>query len=141
MLLPSRVRVTGKGGQEDGQAYVVVDDGKGATFVQINVQSGMGGVAGDLFGADAETLPNGTLVATHKGAGDDKGGSGLVMGTVDSLVPGGGLRVQLRVAAHRRDPPRTGPDHGRVAQDRAVGGLAHPLTAGPRATCAHFASA
>ncbi|MGY0017691.1 hypothetical protein ACVHNB_01725 [Streptomyces sp. YJ-C3] len=84
-LLPHRVRVTAEGGQGDGYAYVVVDDGKGETLVQINVQSGMDDVRGDLFGSDAETLPDGTQVATHQGAGDDKGGTGIVMWTADAM--------------------------------------------------------
>ncbi|MFJ9040922.1 hypothetical protein ACIRF8_30655 [Streptomyces sp. NPDC102406] len=88
-LLPQRARVTATGGEDDGYAYVVVDDGKGASLVQINVQSGMGDVAGDLFGAGAEKLADGTLVATHRDGGDDKGGSGIVRWTADVLRPDG----------------------------------------------------
>ncbi|NEB79179.1 hypothetical protein G3I40_28760 [Streptomyces sp. SID14478] len=84
-LLPQRAKVTAEGGQDAGYAYVVVDDGKGATLVQINVQSGMNDVRGDLFGSDAELLPDGTQVATRKGDGDDKGGAGIVMWTADTM--------------------------------------------------------
>ncbi|GAA2346659.1 hypothetical protein OKJ48_39335 [Streptomyces kunmingensis] len=88
-LLPSRVRVTGEGGEDGGYAYVVVDDGKGASFVQINVQPGMNDVRDDLFGSGAETMPDGTLVSTKKGSGDDKGGAGIVMWTADTMRPDG----------------------------------------------------
>ncbi|MFJ1972173.1 hypothetical protein ACIO93_26225 [Streptomyces sp. NPDC087903] len=82
-LLPEGVKVVSKGGDGD-YAYVVVDDGKGRSLVQINVQKGMSDVAGELSGAGAETLDDGTLVAARKGPGD-KGVAGAVMWTVDSL--------------------------------------------------------
>lgn len=88
-LLPERVKVTAEGGQDAGYAYVVVDDGKGATLVQINVQPDMSDVEGQLFGPDAEVLPDGTKVTTHKGSGDDKGGAGIVMWTADTMRTGG----------------------------------------------------
>lgn len=83
-LLPKGVEVTAKGGQETGYAYVVVDDGKGRSLVQINVQGGMSDVEDQLFGPDAETLPDGTKVATQQGPGE-KGGAGVVMWTVDTI--------------------------------------------------------
>ncbi|MEU6390104.1 hypothetical protein [Streptomyces sp. NPDC046939] len=110
-LLPKRVGVTGEGGQDGGYAYVVVDDGKGGSFVQINVQSGIRDVADDLFGPGDETLPDGTRVATHEGPGDDKGGSGTVMWTVDTLRPDG-LRVAVSAfnsASQRTDATREQP--------------------------------
>ncbi|MGW0710816.1 hypothetical protein ACWD4G_33505 [Streptomyces sp. NPDC002643] len=90
-LLPDGVDVVTKGGQETDFAYVVLDDGKGKSLVQINVQPGMGDVAGELFGAGAETLPDGTKVASRQGPGE-KGGAGVVMWTVDTLRTDG-LRV------------------------------------------------
>ncbi|WP_372350001.1 hypothetical protein [Streptomyces sp. KL116D] len=84
-LLPERVRVTAEGGQESQYAYLVVDDGKGATLLQINVQPDMRDVAGELYGNDAEKLPDGTLVSTRKGPGDGKGGAGIVMWTADTM--------------------------------------------------------
>lgn len=90
-LLPNDVRVVSKGGQESEYGFVVVDDGKGASFVQINVQPGMSDVESQLFGSDAEVLPDGTKVATKQGPGDDKA-DGLVMWTVDTLRTDG-LRV------------------------------------------------
>lgn len=83
-LLPKGLKVTDRSGDDDGEyAYAVVDDGKGASFVQVNVQPDMRDVAGDLFGSDDETLPDGTRVAVHQGPGDDKGAT--VMWTVDTM--------------------------------------------------------
>ncbi|WP_394431925.1 hypothetical protein [Streptomyces sp. SGAir0957] len=110
-LLPKRLKATGSGGQDGGYAYVVVDDGKGASFVQVNVQSGMQDVAGDLFGSGGETLPDGTRVATQEGAGDDKGGSGIVMWTADTMRPDG-FRVVVsafNAASQETDATRPSP--------------------------------
>ncbi|MFF4469469.1 hypothetical protein ACFYZ3_07895 [Streptomyces sp. NPDC001599] len=93
-LLPKKLDVVAHGGQESEYAYVVVDDGRGRSLVQINVQYGMGDVAGQLY-ADGETLPDGTRVATRQGPGE-KAGSGVVMWTVDTLRPGpAGFRVVI----------------------------------------------
>ncbi|GGL76802.1 hypothetical protein GCM10010129_20720 [Streptomyces fumigatiscleroticus] len=109
-LLPDDVDVVGDGGQETEYGYVVVDDGKGASFVQINVQPGMSDVADQLFGSGSETLPDGTRVTERKGAGDNKG-LGLVMWTVDTLRTDG-LRVVVsafnsgsQITAPTRDTP------------------------------------
>ncbi|MFG3530088.1 hypothetical protein ACGF8B_25570 [Streptomyces sp. NPDC047917] len=89
-LLPASAKVvSGRG--DDGFAYVVVDDGKGASLVQINVQPGMSDLGDELFGAGAEVLPDGTKVVTHREPGE-KGGEGVVMWTADTLRPDG-LRV------------------------------------------------
>ncbi|MFF1731705.1 hypothetical protein [Streptomyces sp. NPDC058247] len=82
-LLPKSAKVTTRHG-EDGFAYIVVNDGKGASLVQINVQPNMSDVEGELFGSGAQTLPDGTKVVTHQGPGE-KGGQGVVMWTVDTL--------------------------------------------------------
>ncbi|MEV5866481.1 hypothetical protein AB0L79_07540 [Streptomyces tendae] len=93
-LLPGTLDVVAHGGQESEYAYVVVDDGRGRSLVQINVQYGMADVAGQLY-ADGETLPDGTRVATRQGPGE-KAGSGVVMWTVDTLRPGpAGFRVVI----------------------------------------------
>ncbi|MFG3078136.1 hypothetical protein [Streptomyces sp. NPDC048225] len=93
-LLPENLDVVARGGQESEYAYVVVDDGRGRSLVQINVQYGMADVAGQLY-ADGETLPEGTRVATRQGPGE-KAGSGVVMWTVDTLRPGPeGFRVVI----------------------------------------------
>ncbi|MEV5885568.1 hypothetical protein AB0L74_23105 [Streptomyces sp. NPDC052020] len=110
-LLPEGVKVVSRGGQESEYAYVVVDDGKGASLVQINVQHGMSDVADQLYGS-GETLPDGTRVATRQGPGDDRV-PGVVMWTVDTLRPGAdGFRVVVSAfnngaahAAPTRDEP------------------------------------
>ncbi|MCX4916717.1 hypothetical protein [Streptomyces sp. NBC_00687] len=89
-LLPADVTVTSRGADDQEYAWVVVDDGKGRSLVQINVQPNMGDVEGQLFGG-AETLPDGTKVATKKAPGE-KGGAGVVMWTADTIRPDG-LRV------------------------------------------------
>ncbi|MER5932704.1 hypothetical protein [Streptomyces sp. NPDC002054] len=91
-LLPKDgVTVVGKGGEGD-YAYAVLDDGKGKSFVQVNVQPKMHDVAGPLFGSgDVTTLPDGTKVKIEKKPGE-KGGAGVVWWTVDTLRPNG-LRV------------------------------------------------
>jgi hypothetical protein len=93
-LLPKGVEVVAKGGQETEYAYLVVDDGKGRTFVQVNVQPDMRDVAGDLYGAGSETLPDGTRVTIRQGPGDDKAGSGILMWTADTMRKDG-MRVVI----------------------------------------------
>ncbi|MFI9821650.1 hypothetical protein ACIHFC_14440 [Streptomyces sp. NPDC052013] len=108
-LLPGDVRVVSQGGQEAEYAYVVVDDGKGASFVQINVQPGSSDLAGELFGS-AETLPDGTKVTTGQGPGE-KGGAGVVMWTADTLRTDG-LRVVVsafNTGAQHEDTTRDAP--------------------------------
>ncbi|WP_338698863.1 hypothetical protein V2W30_21655 [Streptomyces sp. Q6] len=88
-LLPHRAKVVGEGGQESEYVYVVVDDGKGKSLVQLNVQPGMSDEGGELFDADTETLPDGTKVRKRKGNGDDKGGANMVQWTVDTMTEDG----------------------------------------------------
>ncbi|WP_371577260.1 hypothetical protein [Streptomyces sp. NBC_01314] len=93
-LLPENVEIVSKEEElESDFAYVVLDDGKGQSLVQVNVQPGMADLADSLFGADAETLPDGTKVVTRQGPGE-KGGEGVVMWTVDTLRADG-LRVVI----------------------------------------------
>ncbi|MFB8031453.1 hypothetical protein ACFC5Z_00540 [Streptomyces sp. NPDC056004] len=89
-LLPVSAKVASERG-DDGYAYVVVNDGKGASLVQINVQPDMSDVEGELFKAGAEVLPDGTKVVTRQGPGE-KGGAGVVMWTADTIRTDG-LRV------------------------------------------------
>ncbi|WP_030749363.1 hypothetical protein [Streptomyces griseus] len=83
-LVPGGLQVVDKGGE--GQfAYAVVDDGKGKSLVQVNVQYGMGDVADDLFGSgDVTTLPDGRKVKLTRQPGE-KGGAGVVWWTADTL--------------------------------------------------------
>ncbi|MFD8219296.1 hypothetical protein ACFV2U_37790 [Streptomyces sp. NPDC059697] len=83
-LLPKGVKVVAKSGPDSGYGYVVLDDGKGRSLVQINVQPNMSDVEHQLFGADAETPADGTKVVTHKEPGE-KGGAGVVMWTADTI--------------------------------------------------------
>jgi hypothetical protein len=87
-LLPKGLAVVGRSSDETGFGYLVVDDGKGASLVQVNVQTGMNDVRDQLFDSGSEELPDGTLVAVHKEPGE-KGGKGVVMWTVDSMTPDG----------------------------------------------------
>jgi hypothetical protein len=85
-LLPKGVKVVAKSGPDSGYAYVVLDDGKGRSLVQINVQPDMSDVKDQLFGTGAETLADGTKVVTHKKPGE-KGG--VVMWTADTIRTNG----------------------------------------------------
>ncbi|WYB30936.1 hypothetical protein V6574_15330 [Streptomyces sp. SM1P] len=89
-LLPDGLTVTDVTDSGGEFASVVVNDGKGRSLVQINVQQDMRDVAHQLY-RDATTLPDGTLLATSKKPGE-KGGAGVVMWTADSMRPDG-MRV------------------------------------------------
>ncbi|MDQ0907970.1 hypothetical protein QFZ22_003955 [Streptomyces canus] len=81
-LLPKGLKVTDKSSDDGDFAYAVVDDGKGRSMVQVNVQPDMLDSAGDLFGSNSETLPDGTRVAVRQGRGDR---ADQVMWTVDTM--------------------------------------------------------
>lgn len=94
-LLPMGAEVVSRSGKDEWFGYVVLDDGKGASLVQVNVdltkQDGDHTAPDgkdDRFGSGAKTLPDGTKVATRQGHGE-KGGKGVVMWTVDTLRPDG----------------------------------------------------
>ncbi|MFH9861684.1 hypothetical protein [Streptomyces sp. NPDC017202] len=82
--LPDGMQVVSSDHDETEFAYAVVDDGKGRSYVQVNMQRGMSDAAGELYGSGAETLADGTRVATRQGPGE-KGGEGVVMWTVDTM--------------------------------------------------------
>lgn len=111
--LPDGLTVKASGKQESEYAYVVVDDGRGRSFVQINVQPNMSDVESDLFSSDTEVLADGTKVATHQGPGE-KGGEGVKVNQVDTIRPDG-LRVAVSAfntanqneAATRAEPALT----------------------------------
>ncbi|MGW6567223.1 hypothetical protein [Streptomyces sp. NPDC054975] len=85
-LLPKQLTVVSKGGEGEF-AYVVVNDGKGKSLVQINVQNGMDDVAGHIA-AGGTKLPDGRLVKVTQESGE-KGGAGVVSWTADSLTKSG----------------------------------------------------
>ncbi|MCF3129365.1 hypothetical protein [Streptomyces olivochromogenes] len=83
-LLPKGLHVVSKSADDTDFAYAVVDDGKGKSLVQVNVQADMRDVGDDLFGTGSEILANGTRLAVRQGPGE-KGGEGVVMWTVDTM--------------------------------------------------------
>ncbi|MFB6840847.1 hypothetical protein [Streptomyces sp. NPDC056361] len=87
-LLPKGLKVTDKGGSGEF-GFLVVDDGKGKSLVQINVQPNMKSVADELFGSgDVTTLPDGRKVKVTQQPGE-KGGAGVVWWTADTITPAG----------------------------------------------------
>ncbi|MFJ2232471.1 hypothetical protein [Streptomyces sp. NPDC087859] len=92
-LMPDDVEVVSRGGDASGWGYVVVDDGKGKSLVEINVQPNMGDLTGESIFEGAESLPDGTMLVTREDAGD-KDVSGTVRWTVDT-VRINGLRVVI----------------------------------------------
>lgn len=106
-LLPKGLTVSEAGDPGDtGFGYLVVDDGKGKTLVQVNVQADMSDDEGDLFGSGAEVLSDGTKVAEHQGPGE-KGGSGVVMWTVDTIRTDGKRVVISAFNSNAQDSPST----------------------------------
>ncbi|MET8168442.1 hypothetical protein ABZT34_29990 [Streptomyces sp. NPDC005329] len=81
--LPENLEIVSSGGQE-GFAYAVVDDGKGKSYLQVNLQLNMSDAADQLYGSDPATLSDGTRVTTSQGPGE-KGGEGVVMWTADTM--------------------------------------------------------
>ncbi|MEU2423072.1 hypothetical protein ABZ619_18965 [Streptomyces sp. NPDC007851] len=119
-LIPKGLKVVAQGSDDDQFTYVVVDDGHGRSLVQINVQPNMSDVADQLFGTGSRTLPDGTLVAEHKGPGE-KGGAGVVMWTADTLRTDG-FRVVISAfnsGSQRTPATRTAPALT-MAQLRAI---------------------
>ncbi|MGY4926147.1 hypothetical protein [Streptomyces sp. 900105755] len=110
-LVPKGLKVVAHGSDDDSEfSYVVVDDGKGRSLVQVNVQPDMSDVAKQLFGAGSETLPDGTRVAERKQPGE-KGGAGVVMWTVDTMRTDG-FRVVISAfnsGSQRSAATRTAP--------------------------------
>ncbi|MEU6378314.1 hypothetical protein [Streptomyces sp. NPDC046909] len=93
-LLPDGVQLVSRSEDEGDYGYVVVDDGKGKSMIEINVQPDMGDITSESFFKDgAETLPDGTMVSVREDGGD-KGVGGAVRYTVDT-VRADGLRVVI----------------------------------------------
>lgn len=82
-MLPKGLRVTSQGG--DGEyGYVVVDDGKGKSLVQVNVQHDMGDQACALYCEGSTTLPDGGFLKLTQRPGE-KGGAGVVWWSADTM--------------------------------------------------------
>jgi hypothetical protein len=93
-LLPDGMTPVSVGGDESGWGYVVADDGKGRSLVEINVQPNMGDLLGESVFEGAKSVGDeGTMVVTRVDSGD-KGVSGAVRWTVDT-VRINGLRVVI----------------------------------------------
>ncbi|MFJ4922304.1 hypothetical protein [Streptomyces sp. NPDC088725] len=92
-LLPGGLKIIDRGSQENAYAFAVVDDGKGPTRVEINVQPRMQDVEGELFTAGTVVLPDGTKLLTSRKPGE-KGGAGMVRWIADTIRPDG-LRVSV----------------------------------------------
>ena len=110
-LLPKGVfKVSGDSGDDSDFGYLVLDDGKGKSLVQVNVQGNMSDVESDLFGSDAEVLADGTKVARHQEP-SEKGGAGAVMWTVDTIRTDGRRVVisELNSGAPHDDATRKTP--------------------------------
>lgn len=107
-LLPKGAEVVERG---DDYSYLVIDDGKGRSLVEIDVQHGMGDVAGELFGSDSETLADGTKVTDRQDAGD-KDVPGCVRWTVDTLRTDG-FRVVVR--SYNAGGPHAAPSRAKPA--------------------------
>ncbi|MGX6742760.1 hypothetical protein [Streptomyces peucetius] len=108
-LLPGDLKIVDQQG-EPGYGFVVADDGRGASFIQVNAQTGMGDLSQDVFAGDVTTLPDGTKVMVKKETDpDQKGGAGAVGWTVDTLRPDG-----FRVVMMAFNAPGQGQDASRA---------------------------
>ncbi|MFF2996571.1 DUF6518 family protein [Streptomyces sp. NPDC057950] len=87
-MVPPGLEVTRRGGQDGANAYVVVTDSRGASRIEVTVQTGMSFTKNELF-TGSTTLPDGTLLKTSRQA---DGTDGLVTWTADTLREDG-LRV------------------------------------------------
>jgi hypothetical protein len=107
-LLPQGMKTVEKQG-DPGYGFVVVDDGRGRSFVQVNVQNNMQDLASHWTG-DVTTAPDGTEVMVQKeNDPDQKGGAGAVGWTVDALSPDG-----FRVVMSAFNTPGQGQDASRA---------------------------
>lgn len=108
-LLPAGIKVTGQDTSDDGgYTYLLVDDGKGVTRLEINVQPDMGDVEGQLFGSGGPTLPGGTQLVTHKDPGE-KGGTGMLLWQADTIRPDGLRVVVMESNGEQQSGPATRP--------------------------------
>ncbi|MFG2997284.1 hypothetical protein [Streptomyces sp. NPDC048340] len=95
-------------GGEGEYGYIVLDDGKGKSLVQVNVQANMGDeVFRAMFtGPGSSTLPDGTLVKEEDKPGE-KGGKNVVWWSVDTLRPDGRRVVVSGFNTNKQNKPAT----------------------------------
>jgi hypothetical protein len=106
-LLPKGIKAVADDSTDGpGFGYLVLDDGKGRSLVQVNVQGDMADSAAELFGSGAQTLPDGTKVALHQQPGE-KGGAGVVWWSVDTLRTDGRRVVISAFNSGAEDTPAT----------------------------------
>ncbi|MFF1491346.1 hypothetical protein [Streptomyces sp. NPDC058304] len=105
-LLPKAGITVGSKGGEGDHGYVVLDDGKGKSLVQVGVQAGMGDVLKGHFGSGAVTLPDGTRVKSEARDGE-KAGANVVWWTVDTLRPDGRRVVVSAFNTGNQNKPAT----------------------------------
>ncbi|MFF7214983.1 hypothetical protein ACFZAU_31315 [Streptomyces sp. NPDC008238] len=108
-VMPSGLKIT-EPVAEDGYAHITVDDGHGATLVEVNVQHWDPEQTAALRFTDPKKLPDGTEVQTRQGPGD-KGGAGIRQWIADTVRPDG-LRVvvaELNSGGYHRPPTRSAP--------------------------------
>ncbi|THA75124.1 hypothetical protein [Streptomyces sp. A0592] len=89
LLVPVGIPIASRGG-EGSYGYAVLDDGKGPSFVQLNVTKGES--TSGFTGAGVTTQPDGTKVRITQGPAEK--GKGVIEWTVDTLR-GNGLRVTV----------------------------------------------
>ncbi|MGW2554688.1 hypothetical protein [Streptomyces sp. NPDC001635] len=87
-LLPEGLHVVSKGDADPGFGRLALDDGRGASLVQVNVQKPVPGVKAGASVPVTRTLPDGTTVDMRQSDGD-KGVEGTVVWTVDVRRPDG----------------------------------------------------
>ncbi|MEU4098889.1 hypothetical protein [Streptomyces sp. NPDC026673] len=90
-VLPKGLKVTVPRGQDGGYLHLTVDDGRGATFVEIDFQRWAPDEVDDPIYKKATVLPDGTKLVKRRDGGD-KGGVGIVRWVADTIRPDG-LRV------------------------------------------------
>ncbi|MFF7903580.1 hypothetical protein ACIP4X_08320 [Streptomyces sp. NPDC088817] len=109
-LVPHGIEIVSRSGpDDDGFGYVVLDDGRGRSLVQVNVQPDMRDVEKQLFGPDAKVLPDGTKVATRKQPGE-KGIPGIVWWSADTIRPDGRRVVISAFNSGAQNTPATRKD-------------------------------
>ncbi|MFE1785441.1 hypothetical protein ACFW9F_23410, partial [Streptomyces sp. NPDC059506] len=130
-LLPSRLEVLRRGAADDpGYANLVVDDGRGGTLVEIQLQEwgrdweqGVSGLGMLYSGAEARTLEDGTRVVVRK-QGSDKSGAGALQWSADSMRPDGTRVIATalnapgyHLDANRPEPALTGEELKAIVLD------------------------